>query len=162
MERWPGPARRAGLAWGMARRMVWPSRMVWRSPRTTPPLAFGMGRRLVWGMVPALLGRRRLGQPQLGLRLRTLLRALPRAGRMRPVVWPDGIRSSEIERADQAAGMGDPAASSSLDSSSVKRRLRVRNRSPSGASSEKPAPRPGTTSMISCVCFQYSNWAAPM
>ena len=34
---------------------------------------------------------------------------------------------------------------------------RVRNRTPSGASNEKPAPRPGTASMISWVCAQYSN-----
>jgi hypothetical protein len=36
-------------------------------------------------------------------------------------------------------------------------RLRVRNRTPSGASTLKPAPRPGTTSTKSCVCFQRAN-----
>ena len=39
---------------------------------------------------------------------------------------------------------------------------RVAERTPSGASSEKPEPRPGTTSMISWVWDQYSNCAAPM
>ena len=36
-------------------------------------------------------------------------------------------------------------------------RLRVRNRTPSGASTLKPAPRPGTTSTRSCVCLQSAN-----
>ena len=31
---------------------------------------------------------------------------------------------------------------------------------PSGASTEKPEPRPSTTSRVRWVCFQYSNWAA--
>ena len=61
-----------------------------------------------------------------------------------------------------AARAGGPAASSSATSSSVKTRLRVRKRTPSGASTENPEPRPGTTSMMSCVCRQYSNWAAPI
>ena len=46
------------------------------------------------------------------------------------------------------------AAASASASSSVKTRLRVRKRTPSGASTEKPCPRPGTTSMMSWVCFQ--------
>jgi len=33
---------------------------------------------------------------------------------------------------------------------------RVRNRTPRGASAENPPPLPGTTSMMSRVCFQYS------
>jgi hypothetical protein len=45
-----------------------------------------------------------------------------------------------------AALAGGPAALSSAASSSVKTLLRVRNRTPSGASAEKPEPRPGTTS----------------
>ena len=49
--------------------MAWPARMEWRSPRTAE-LAFAMGRRLVRRMVPALLGAKRVGQPQLDLRLR--------------------------------------------------------------------------------------------
>ena len=145
-------------------RMEWPARMAWRSPRTAE-LAFAMGRRLVRRMVPALLGAKRVGQPQLDLRLPKLLWALPRAKRLRPErmrATSPGLPSSEIETPDQAAGMGDAAASSSFDSSSVKSRLRVKNRRPSGASREKPAPRPGTTSMMSCVCFQYSNCAAPI
>ena len=44
----------------------------------------------------------------------------------------------------------------------VKTRLRVKNLTPSGASAENPEPRPGTTSMISWVCCQYSNCAAPI
>jgi hypothetical protein len=39
----------------------------------------------------------------------------------------------------------------------VSSRLRIRKRTPSGASSEKPEPRPGTTSTVRCVCFQSSN-----
>ena len=42
-------------------------------------------------------------------------------------------------------------------SSSVNSRDRIRKRTPSGASSEKPAPRPGTTSTVRWVCVQYSN-----
>lgn len=42
-------------------------------------------------------------------------------------------------------------------SASVSSRERIRKRTPSGASREKPAPRPGTTSMVRWVCFQYSN-----
>ena len=63
---------------------------------------------------------------------------------------------------DHAARAGGPAASSSANSPSVKTRLRVRKRTPSGASAEKPEPRPGTTSMMSWVCCQYSNCAAPI
>ena len=35
-------------------------------------------------------------------------------------------------------------------------------RTPPGASREKPLPRPGTTSSVSAVCFQNSNWSLPM
>jgi kumamolisin len=41
-------------------------------------------------------------------------------------------------------------------SSSVISRDRIRKRTPSGASTEKPLPRPGTTSTVRWVCFQYS------
>lgn len=41
-------------------------------------------------------------------------------------------------------------------------RERVRKRTPSGPSSENIPPRPFTTSMMSCVCFQYSYCALPM
>ena len=34
----------------------------------------------------------------------------------------------------------------------------MRNRTPTGASTEKPDPRPGTTSTVRWVCFQYSYW----
>src|SRR5580698_3462355 len=34
----------------------------------------------------------------------------------------------------------------------------MRKRTPSGASTEKPLPRPGTTSTVRWVCFQYSYW----
>ncbi len=47
-------------------------------------------------------------------------------------------------------------------SSSLNKRDRVRNRTPSGASSEKPPPRPGTTSIVRWVCCQYSNCGPPM
>ena len=30
----------------------------------------------------------------------------------------------------------------------------MRNRTPSGASTENPLPRPSTTSTVRCVCFQ--------
>ena len=39
-------------------------------------------------------------------------------------------------------------------SSSVNSRERIRKRTPSGASTEKPQPRPGTTSTVRWVCFQ--------
>ncbi len=52
---------------------------------------------------------------------------------------------------------GSPAASSSRVSAASKTRDRMRKRSPNGASTENPLPRPGTTSAVSCVCFQYSN-----
>jgi hypothetical protein len=47
-------------------------------------------------------------------------------------------------------------------SSSVNPRDRVMKRTPSGLSSENPAPLPGTTSMMICVWRQYSYCAAPM
>ena len=45
---------------------------------------------------------------------------------------------------------------------SSSRRERMMKRTPSGASSEKPLPRPGTTSTVRWVCFQYSNCEALM
>jgi hypothetical protein len=54
----------------------------------------------------------------------------------------------------QVARDGGPAASSSPASASVKTRLRVRNLTPSGASTENPEPRPGTTSMMSWVMLR--------
>ena len=45
------------------------------------------------------------------------------------------------------------------DSSYVKTRDFVTNRTPSGISSENDAPRPGVTSMVSSVCCQNSNWS---
>ena len=42
-------------------------------------------------------------------------------------------------------------------SSSLNRRERVKKRFPVPFSSENMPPMPSTTSMISCVCFQYSN-----
>ena len=56
--------------------------------------------------------------------------------------------------APEAESVSYSAASRLVTSASVKTRLRVRKRTPSGASNEKPEPRPGTTSMISWVCFQ--------
>lgn len=50
-----------------------------------------------------------------------------------------------------------PCACSCAYSSSVNSRERTRKRTPSPFSSENMPPRPLTTSMISCVCFQYSN-----
>src|SRR5699024_9103438 len=44
-------------------------------------------------------------------------------------------------------------------SSSVNTRERVKNRFPSGPSNENIPQQPSTTSMISCVCFQYSYWS---
>jgi hypothetical protein len=72
--------------------------------------------------------------------------------------------------ADAAQGSGGCAtgprgggqASSQACSSALNTRDRVRNLTPSGASSEKPPPRPGTTSISNCVCFQASNCSAPM
>ncbi len=47
-------------------------------------------------------------------------------------------------------------------SSCVKTRERVKNRFPSGPSRENIPPRPSTTSIMSCVCFQYSYWSLEM
>ncbi|ANZ41365.1 hypothetical protein BBK82_40810 [Lentzea guizhouensis] len=44
-------------------------------------------------------------------------------------------------------------------SSSVSNLDLTRNLTPSGASSENPLPRPFTTSIVRCVCLQYSNCA---
>ena len=67
-----------------------------------------------------------------------------------------------LER-NQGRARGPAAGSPSASISSVVRiSLRIRKRTPSGDSKEKPAPRPGTTSRTRRVCFQYSNWAAPM
>ncbi len=57
---------------------------------------------------------------------------------------------------------GGSVFSSSAHSSSVNTRERVRKRTPSGTSSENPPPRPGTTSMVSWVCFQYSYCWSPI
>lgn len=54
------------------------------------------------------------------------------------------------------------AASSAAISASVKTRERVWNALPSGPSSENVPPWPSITSMISCVCRQYSYCALPM
>lgn len=53
-------------------------------------------------------------------------------------------------------------AARSASSASVNSRDLIRNRTPSGASSEKPPPRPATTSRVRWVCFQYSNCSALM
>ncbi len=55
----------------------------------------------------------------------------------------------------------DPHPSAAY-SSSVSNRDRIMNRNPVGASSENPAPRPGTRSMVRWVCFQYSYCGADM
>ena len=57
---------------------------------------------------------------------------------------------------------GSPSAKSCAYSSSEKIRERMRKRTPSGASTEKPLPRPLRTSTVRWVCFQYSYYAAPM
>jgi len=44
----------------------------------------------------------------------------------------------------------------------VKTRDFVTNRTPSGISSEKLAPRPSVTSIVSSVCCQNSNWSFAM
>jgi len=53
-----------------------------------------------------------------------------------------------------------PAACNAAYSASPNSRERTRKRTPSPFSSENMPPRPGTTSMISWVCFQYSNCEA--
>jgi len=80
---------------------------------------------------------------------------------------PGGIRQRPLpgcpcDGSSRAAHAATPSVDSCCTSSSVKSRLRVRKRTPSGPSSENIPPRPGTTSMMSWVCFQYSNWAALM
>jgi hypothetical protein len=46
---------------------------------------------------------------------------------------------------------------SSRISASVNKRERMMKRTPSGASTENPLPRPFTTSTVRCVCFQYPH-----
>jgi len=70
----------------------------------------------------------------------------------------DGLSDASGQRMPRAVS----ASSNACHSSSVNRRERVRKRYPSGPSSENMPPRPGTTSIISWVCFQYSNWEAPI
>jgi hypothetical protein len=71
-----------------------------------------------------------------------------RRARPRPAARHDGTRPGLGCYVGRYVGLR-PAYSSSL-----KTRDRIRNRTPSGASTEKPAPRPGTTSMVRWVCFQ--------
>ena len=65
------------------------------------------------------------------------------------IVGDRDVRLGEIGEA--------PFYISASTSASSNRRERVRKRTPSPFSSENMPPRPGTTSMISWVCFQYSN-----
>ena len=105
---------------------------------------------------PALAGRG--GRPSRGCHLlsATLFGIVVYSG----IRWIDNcyiplnIERVQSRAPPHAARAGGPAASSAATSSSVKTRLRVRKRTPSGASSEKPEPRPGTTSMMSWVCCQ--------
>ena len=66
---------------------------------------------------------------------------------------------ADRRRHSAANGFAD---SSSAISTSLNTCPRVKNRTPSGASSENPEPRPLTTSMISCVCDQSLNCAPSM
>jgi hypothetical protein len=68
----------------------------------------------------------------------------------------------EAQEYSYDAPVAGPSASSNACSSAVNTRDRVRKRIPSGASSENPAPRPGTASMMSWVCFHSANCAPPM
>jgi len=61
-----------------------------------------------------------------------------------------------------AVGLAEPASPKYSSSASFSIRERIRNRIPVGPSTEKPAPRPGTTSMVRCVYFQYSNCDSDM
>jgi N-acetylglutamate synthase-like GNAT family acetyltransferase len=70
------------------------------------------------------------------------------------------LGSNWYDCAQHHAAKGAPR--SAANSASLNTRPRVKNRTPSGASTEKPAPRPGTTSMMSCVWRHSSNWAAPI
>src|SRR6218665_2220893 len=69
-----------------------------------------------------------------------------------------GQKASEII----SSGANQAGTRNVAHSSSVNNRERVKKRSPSGPSSENMPPRPGTTSIISCVCLQYSYCAAPI
>ena len=74
---------------------------------------------------------------------------------------PTGVRTAETMTASLIGFLllqMRPAARRSRISTSSKIRERMRKRTPSALSSENMPPRPGTTSSVSCVCFQYSNW----
>ena len=76
---------------------------------------------------------------------------------------PQALRTGDIAAAVAASPRsGAPSSFSARCSASVNKRERIKKRTPSGASREKPAPRPGTTSTVRWVCAQYSNWAALM
>lgn len=80
-------------------------------------------------------------------------RSVRHAGRWRSRSGPSGYPCGQSEISAPVGGGG--AASRRRNSSSVSKRERIRKRTPSGASSENPLPRPGTTSTVRCVCFQY-------
>jgi len=67
-----------------------------------------------------------------------------------------GASIDMLKKVPLFAGLDDKE----LQEISLSMRERMRNLTPRGASSEKPPPRPGTTSMVRCVWLQYSNWAA--
>jgi hypothetical protein len=67
---------------------------------------------------------------------------------------PEGKTTSEDE---WRYGGDNTVLSNKIFSSSENNRERVRNRLPVPLSSENMPPMPSTTSMMSCVCFQYSN-----
>ena len=71
--------------------------------------------------------------------------------------WVEACRTSTPAPGGARQGPSGCVASSQPASSSVNKRERVRKRWPVGPSSENMPPRPGTTSMISWVCCQYSN-----
>lgn len=73
-----------------------------------------------------------------------------------------GTDFMSIPSAQQLAYLRLVPSGTAQASPPAKRRERVRNRFSRPLSSENMPPRPGTTSMISCVCFHASNWPALM
>ncbi len=71
------------------------------------------------------------------------------------------LRSAMIRDGSARYSQGSTGASVAV-SASVKRRERVKKRTPSPFSRENMPPRPGTTSMMSFVWRQYANWLSLM
>ena len=81
--------------------------------------------------------------------------------------YAEGVHTVGIDRVIERAGVAkaslyntfgskDELVRAYLEARHAQTSERIRNRMPSGASMENPAPRPGTTSSVRSVCFHSS------